>query len=276
MKKVIYKNVYCGVEYNPFTSLYDDVYTQEEYVVDVAPPVHQREVYYSDKKAIKSGNIVEIISYENGNFYGYEGVACGKVKSSNSKRSDNINLAKKNLRRLINANCTKNDLFVTLTYSDNMQDIVQAKNDFKRFVKAMKRKGYSMKYVYVIEFQKRGAVHFHVIFFDCGFIDNKFLAEVWGKGFVRINRINDVDNAGSYVVKYMDKDLVDDRLTGHDLYGRSRGLKEPIEINNPQEVGGLLEELSDNLVYTNTFNNQYRGNCVYCQFNKKRNVNSNK
>ena len=74
----------------------------------------------------------------------------------------------------------------------------------------------------------------------------------------------------------MDKDLVDDRLTGHDLYGRSRGLKEPIEINNPQEVGGLLEELSGNLVYTNTFNNQYRGNCVYCQFNKKRNVNSNK
>lgn len=182
-------------------------------------------------------------------------------------------MAKKNLRRLINSNCTKNDLFVTLTYSKNMQDIVQAKNDFKRFIKSMKRKGYNLKYVYVIEFQKRGAIHFHVIFFGCGFIDNKFLSEVWGLGFVKINRINDIDNAGAYVVKYMDKELVDDRLVGHDLYGRSRGLKNPEIINNPQEVGQLLEDLSDNLVYTNVYNNDYKGTCVYCQFNTNRKTN---
>ena len=61
MKKVIYKNIYCGVEYNPFTRLYDDVYSQEECVVDVSPPVHQREVYYSDKKDI-SRTILEFKS----------------------------------------------------------------------------------------------------------------------------------------------------------------------------------------------------------------------
>lgn len=273
MLKEVVINKFVGVEYEPYSDSYVDTYAQFVEYVDVSPPVHKKEVYYSDKKAIKSGNIVEIISYENGNFYGYEGVACGKSKSSNAKRSDNINLAKKNLRRLINANVTGNDLFVTLTYADNMQDVVQAKNDFKRFIKAMKRKGYVMKYVYVIEFQKRGAVHFHVIFFGCGYIDCKFLSEVWGLGFVKINRINDIDNAGSYVVKYMDKDLVDDRLNGHDLYGRSRSLKNPEIINNPQEVGQLLEDLSDNLVYTNVYNNDYKGTCVYCQFNTNRKTN---
>lgn len=275
MRKIVYKDVYCGVEYNPFNGLYEDFYTQEECVVDVAPPIHKREVYYSDKKAIISGDVVEVIAYEKGSFFGMECKSPGKRKSVNSKIDYNIQRTKKRLRRLINANVTGNDLFVTLTYADNMQDVVQAKNDFKRFIERLKRKGYVMKYVYVIEFQKRGAVHFHCIFFDCGFIDSKILAEIWQKGFVKINRINDVDNAGSYVVKYMDKDLVDDRLTGHDLYGRSRCLKEPIEINNPQEVCQLLEDLSENLVYTNTFTNEYKGNCVYCQFNKKRVLNNN-
>ena len=276
MKKEVIKNKFVGVEYEPFTKSYVDTYVQEKEVIEVAPPVHKKQIFYSDKKAIVSGDVVEIISYEHGNYYGFEGSAKGKAKSDNVKRSDNINLAKKNLRRLINANASGNDLFVTLTYADNFTDLVQAKKDFKRFIKAMKRKGYNLKYVYVIEFQKRGAIHFHVIFFDCGYIDCNLLSSVWKKGFVKINRINDVDNAGAYVVKYMDKNLLDNRLIGHDLYGRSRGLKKPIETNNPQEVRQLLEGLSNNLVYSNTYSNDYKGTCVYCQFNKKRSLNSDK
>ena len=272
MKKEVIKNKFVGVEYEPFTNSYVDTYVQEKEVIEVAPPVHKKPVYYSDKKAIVSGDVVEIISYEHGNCFGFEGSAKGKVKSANAKKDYNINRTKKNLRRLINANASGNDLFVTLTYADNMMDLVQAKNDFKRFIKAMKRKGYNLKYVYVIEFQKRGAIHFHVIFFDCGYIDCNLLSSVWKKGFVKINRINDVDNAGAYVVKYMDKNLLDNRLIGHDLYGRSRGLKKPIETNNPQEVGQLLEGLSNNLVYCNTYSNDYKGTCVYCQFNKKRSL----
>lgn len=270
MKKEVIKNKYNGVEYNPFTNSYVDTYVQEKEIIEVAPPVHKKPIYYSDKKAIVSGDVVEIISYEHGNYFGFEGSAKGKIKSTNAKKDYNINRTKKNLRRLINANASGNDLFVTLTYADNFTDLVQAKKDFKRFIKAMKRKSYNLKYVYVVEFQKRGSIHFHVIFFDCGYIDCKFLADVWGLGFVKINRINDIDNTGAYVVKYMDKNLLDDRLQGHDLYGRSRGLKQPQEINNPQEVGQLLEGLSSHLTYTNTYSNDYKGTCVYCQFNKKR------
>lgn len=270
MQKTLIKKEFSGLVYNPFNGQYEDSFKEVKEVVEVAPTVHKSPIFYSDKKAIVSGDVVEVISYEKGNYFGFESKANGKKKSDNKKRSDNLNQTKKKLRRLINANVTGNDLFLTLTYKDNMCDVSQGKKDFKVFIKAMKRKGYDLKYVYVVEFQKRGAVHFHVILFGCGYIDSKFLSDVWKRGFVKINRINDVDNAGAYVVKYMEKDLVDNRLVGKDLYGRSRGLKEPVEINNPLEVGRLLEGVSDCLVYTNTYDSEYKGTCVYCQFNKKR------
>lgn len=272
MKKEVIKNKYNGVEYNPFTDSYVDTYVQEKEVIEVAPPVHKKPVYYSDKKAIVSGDVVEIISYEHGNYYGFDGSAKGKTKSDNVKRSDNINLAKNNLRRIINSNVTGRDTFLTLTFKDNFTDLVQAKIYFKRFIQQMKRYGFNLKYCYVVEFQKRGAIHFHVILFDSGFIDLHMIQKAWKHGFIKINHIDNVDNVGAYVVKYMNKDMTDDRLKNCDLYGRSRGLKKPIETNNPQEVAGLLEGLSNNLVYTNTYSNDYKGTCVYCQFNKKRNL----
>ena len=42
----------------------------------------------------------------------------GKKSTSTEKRSNNINQSKMNLRRLINANITGKDLFITLTYKD--------------------------------------------------------------------------------------------------------------------------------------------------------------
>ena len=271
MQKTLIKKKFLGLVYNPFNGQYEDSFEEVEEVVDVAPTVHKKEIFYSDKKAIVSGDIIEIINYEYGNCYNFEGVATGKKSSGNKKLEYNVDRVKKKLRRLINSNVTGNDLFVTLTYADNMCDVDKGKKDFKVFIKAMKRKGFNLKYVYVVEFQKRGAVHFHVILFGCGYIDSNFLSDVWKKGFVKINRINDVDNVGSYVVKYMGKDIIDDRLVGKDLYGRSRGLKESVEINNPQEVCQLLEANIDNIVYTNTYNTDYKGNISYCQINKKRN-----
>ena len=274
MKKEVIKNKFVGVEYEPFTKSYVDTYVQEKEVIEVAPPVHKKPVYYSNKKAIVSGDVVEIISYEHGNYFGFEGTAKGKVKSANAKKDYNINRTKKNLRRLINANVTGNDTFLTLTFKDNLTDLVQAKIYFKRFVQQMKRSGFDLKYCYVVEFQKRGAIHFHVILFNSGFIDVHIIEKAWKHGFIKINHIDNVDNVGAYVVKYMEKDLVNSKLNGHDLYGRSRGLKKPLEINNPQEVGQLLEGLSNNLVYSNTYSNDYKGTCVYCQFNKKRVINN--
>ena len=115
-------------------------------------------------------------------------------------------------------------------------------------------------------------MHFHCIFFNVGYIANKSLNALWGKGFVKVNKIDKVDNIGSYVVKYMEKDLIDDRLNGKDLYGRSKGnLKEPVTTKNPQEVAVLERFLANNLVYCNTYDSEYYGQITYKQYNLYRN-----
>ena len=275
MKKEVIKNKYNGVEYNPFIDSYTDTYIQEKEVVEVAPEVHKKQIYYTNCKIIKSGNVIEVFNYTNGVYRNYEcNTSVGKTKTDSLKRFDNINRAKNNLRRIINSNVTGRDTFLTLTFKDNFSDLVQAKIYFKRFIQQMKRYGFNLKYCYVVEFQKRGAIHFHVILFNSGFIDVHIIEKAWKHGFIKINHIDNVDNVGAYVVKYMNKDMNDGRLKNCDLYGRSRGLKKPIETNNPQEVAGLLEGLSNNLVYSNTYSNDYKGTCVYCQFNKKRVINN--
>ncbi|WP_253301836.1 helitron helicase-like domain-containing protein [Spiroplasma endosymbiont of Phyllotreta cruciferae] len=69
-------------------------------------------------------------------------------------------------------NC-KNLSFLTLTYAVNEKDVKKCKNDLKLFSNNINRwwnnpiiskhhKGI-LKYTYTYEYQKRGAVHFHII-----------------------------------------------------------------------------------------------------------------
>lgn len=226
-----------------------------------------------DKKIILSGNVIEVYEYDHPVGCNLQGdnkiLHTGKKKSNNDKSESNLNRSKKKLRRLINSNVSGHDLFITLTYKDNMTDIKQGKLDFKNFIKRWNyRREEKLKYVYVVEFQKRGAVHFHCIFFNVGFISNKELSDLWGKGFVKVNNIDNCDNVGSYVVKYMQKDLVDDRLKNSDLYGRSKGnLKNPIEIKKPSEVSALLDSLTGIVPsYSVDFVSDYFGNISYSQY----------
>lgn len=269
-----------GDEYNPFTNRYEDIHDLEEKeLVYVAPEVHEKQLTFYNKKAIISNNVIEIIEYKENVCEGFsvKDTHSGKKKSTGtSKRSNNINQSKMNLRRLINANITGKDLFITLTYKKNMCNIDEGKKDFKKFIMRWnyirKKEGSEpLHYVYVVEFQKRGAVHFHSIFFNVGYIKNKELNSLWGKGFVKVNKIDNVDNVGSYVVKYMEKDLIDDRLNGKDLYGRSKGnLKEPVTTKNPQEVEALERFLKNNLVYSNSYDSEYYGSITYKQYNLNR------
>lgn len=270
-----------GDEYNPFTQRYEDVYSLEKTeTVYVAPKVHEKRLTFYNKKAIISNNVIEIVEYKENVCEGFKVTNAhgGKKKGTNTKkRSNNINQSKMALRRLINANVTGKDLFVTLTYKENMLDIGEGKKDFKKFIMRWnyrrKKEGLdALRYVYVVEFQKRGAVHFHCIFFNVGYISNKNLNALWGKGFVKVNKIDKVDNVGSYVVKYMEKDLIDDRLNSRDLYGRSKGnLKDPVITKNPQEVEALERFLKNNLVYSNAYDSEYYGQVTYKQYNLYRN-----
>lgn len=164
------------------------------------------------------------------------------------------------LRRLIRANFTngsKNQLFITLTYAENMTDEKQLMKDFERFFKRLryKLKEHKLDYIAVAEPQERGAWHFHVMLKSDQkrlYIDNKTLSEIWGNGYTDTQRLKS-DDVGSYYVAYFTDILTESkdarsekkrkkgaRLSmypkGFKFYRTSRGIKKPDEVTLPYGV----------------------------------------
>ena len=72
------------------------------------------------------------------------------------------------------------DRMLTLTFRENLTDLKQAWTIFKSFNARMKRRyGDRWRYVIVPEFQKRGAVHFHLAI--DGYYSVKVVRAIWSK-----------------------------------------------------------------------------------------------
>lgn len=222
---------------------------------------------FYDKKVIIAGNVIEVYEYEKSVHFGYKDTrknskGRGSIASADDKEKNRekvLSRARKDLRRIINCNIQKYSKFLTLTFKDNVQDLDYANNEFKNFIKRLNyHYGIKIKYTAVIEFQKRGAIHYHCILYNLvQKINVQELQEIWKHGFIKINSIDNVDNVGAYVCKYMTK-TDDDRLLGRRMYFNSRGLNKPQEIKEPDLIAQLQKSLLNQaLKYENTFTNDY-------------------
>lgn len=133
-----------------------------------------------------------------------------KHSSDRTGNVDGLRKTFKKLRHLINNNFfgKPNELFITLTYKENMTDVKRLYKDFEKFWKRFKyRYGKNVDYISVVEPQARGAWHCHVLvrFNDLEkvYIKNSELADVWGFGFVTVKRIDKCDNVGAYLTAYL-------------------------------------------------------------------------
>ena len=144
------------------------------------------------------------------------------------KQQYSVNRTRTEIRRLINSNpqLTK---FMTLTFADNITDLKEANYIFNQFIKRMTYKHPDFKYLAIPEFQQRGAVHYHLLC-EMPFIHYSEIYEIWGQGNIDIKILNDVDNIGAYVCKYLSKDMFDERTFGKKKFFRSQTLLEPVEI----------------------------------------------
>ncbi len=184
--------------------------------------------------------------------------------------------ARSKLRRLVNANAWKwkrpdgssiTPKFVTLTFADNLQYIKEVNQIFSLFIKRLNyyesngEKESFLKYVVVTEFQDRGAVHYHAIFFNLEFIWGDNLRDIWNHGILHIRNIDNVSNAGAYICKYMGKGFHDERLDGKKRYFSSRGLIKPVEIKREHDARKILNEiprefLKQNKIYNDVSDNR--------------------
>lgn len=119
----------------------------------------------------------------------------GKIKkfSKNSKRRLGCVLAR--VKR-------KQTYFITLTFKDNFQDGEKAKSYLDNLARAINKINSNIWFVWKFEYQKRGAIHFHLIVGGCGYRQAYYLfKKYWVHGFVDVKTANKLDY--QYFSKYI-------------------------------------------------------------------------
>ena len=154
-----------------------------------------------------------------------------EFKLNKKNRADTVHRIHNKIINFALANFNEHSKFVTLTFGENITDIRITNIEFKKFIQRLRNiSQYSyFKYLAVIQFQDRGAVHYHMMS-DLPYIPKAKLSKIWGNGFVRINDITKVDNVGAYLIGYMNKKINDKRLLRNKAYLISKNLDKPKEL----------------------------------------------
>ena len=224
-----------------------------------------------NRRAILSGKVIELYEYEKPVVIGTSNKRVGRagfssitdeIKMENRKKT--ASRARRLVRNTVNAN-PHLDKFLTLTFAKNLTDLTKAHYEFDKFIKRLKTRCKGFQYIEVVEFQKRGAVHFHILC-NLPYINVNELAQIWGNGYIKINRIDNVDNVGAYITKYMTKDNVDERLAGRKCYSMSKNLNRPKEYTSERDIDELMENTdSVKRIFSTEFESEYYGIVRYTQ-----------
>ncbi|THJ09810.1 MAG: hypothetical protein CAF43_012210 [Nitrospira sp. CG24C] len=144
------------------------------------------------------------------------------------------------------------DRMLTLTYRENQIDRKKALKDLSRFVRVMRKRFAHWASVTVLEYQQRGACHFHLAL--AGFYDVVLLRSEWVEIVGRVavtredgsrqmmpngnidmafepdGRGNACSKLAAYMAKYLRKGLDEGREVGDHRYFRTQGIERPREV----------------------------------------------
>lgn len=235
-------------------------------------------------KVIKSGKLIEVYKSEvpfksNANVVDImprfeKGDSDKERKLEYEKRSRFR--AKNKIKRLLYANFIgSKSKFITLTFNDNqdfdIRDLKVCYVKLKAFLHRMRYRFGEFDYLIVPEYQMkydRGAVHYHLVC-NIGYIENKFLAEIWTHGFTKINLIGDGKKVAGYLSKYISKDLSSSDK-GLKRYYRSKKLKDEVVIygKRAEALSMLMFTRYDNyLQYMSEYMSENNGMIRYYEYN---------
>lgn len=197
---------------------------------------------FYDEKLVISGKFVERYLYSKPFCYGYEVRKFGrKVKLLKRTKTSKLKSRSK-IRALVNAN-EQLKTFLTLTFARNVQDLTEANYEFKKFIERAKYNFGAFSYVCVVEFQKRGAVHYHIVW-SLDYVPIRELEALWAQGFVWLTRCRNIRNIGAYFAKHGSKGENDPiesvKLSGRKKFFCSRGLNRPLIIRDKNEIANFM------------------------------------
>lgn len=236
-------------------------------------------------KFIQSGDRLEIYKYrgyirKGGSSKNKNG---RKGKSDISEEEKAINHINNRLRTLHNAknnivriiSCNKDLIsFITLTYAINMQNIKDSKKQLNQFFKEIRKDVPDIKYIYVMEFQERGAIHYHIL---CNYplphatskrpteiqksFNSWFMSRYWKYGFCDCRNLllENNTNIAKYISAYLTSDLYTKDLGGCRVFGTSKNLDRPIvtTIETKYTSQEILDTEDYKLQYYNNYTTGY-------------------
>lgn len=227
-----------------------------------------------NKKVVFCGNVIEIYEYSTPILSDYinkiektEREKTEDVKKENFIRS--MKRTKRKIIQLVNTNFVPlKSSFLTLTFKENVRDYDVAFDYWNRFKKKVEYHfNFKLTYLGVVEFQERGAIHFHICLFNVPVLSHDKLYKLWNDfscngrfGGVNIKSLKNCDNIGAYITYYMGKnfdDFYDNEFKCKKRYFKSRNLLEPSE-----STFNTFDDFEDNLEFNHLFNS-LKNNIVF-------------
>lgn len=245
--------------------------------------------YYQNKKTVttkKDDTDLNLRKLQTKSFMNNEEQKETKIelKDGNKIEDRNIIRSKLSCQRLAKANSKIWETFITLTIAENEQNIENANKMLHSFTVQIRRIKKDFAYIAIPEFQKRGAIHYHLLT-NISIDDDKLIysqednpkfkhIKYWNKGFTSIEPLKgDIKKVVGYISKYMTKDI-DDRLFGHRRYLYSQNLATPkesyINSDSEQDYNFFTKKIQDKkLIYENVYINPYDNSKVtFLEFQK--------
>lgn len=242
------------------------------------------QIYYLKKSKIKKEKLDKENSIKYIDTDDLTNINNNSINSNNTNNKielKNIMRSKLQCQRLAKTNSEEWKTFITLTIQENLTDIDKANKKLRYFIDKVQRVYKDFKYICIPEFQKRGAVHYHLLT-NISINDEKLIykqpgkekfkhIKYWNEGYNKVDSLEkDIKKIVGYISKYMTKDI-DNRLYNHRRYFYSRNLKKPsISYLNLSEIKHLeyYNKIVNNksLIYSNTYINPY--NQEFIEFNE--------
>lgn len=165
----------------------------------------------------------------------------GNSENTRTRRKQTLNEARNNIIRLVSCNQDMK-IFCTLTYKENFKDLENSRKHLEYFFKKLHKDYDNLKYLWVMEYQDRGAIHFHILLnidipiksikgrksMEHKKIENAFNKKYWNRGFIDLKALDDNYQAAKYIAAYLVKDLLEIDLEGYRVYSYSKNLNKPI------------------------------------------------
>jgi len=224
---------------------------------------------YTKRYEIINDHFIRIIEYNVAMRKDYTSARKDYTKQKNGAKSEkSLYRTRNEIKDIIDANVNKYSKFITLTFKEDIKDREIALERFKNFTKRYKYHFKEpLKYIGVMELQNgserhgkikktaRNVWHFHIIVFNEKKLNLKeFDRDIWQNGHCNTRKIDNIDNIGRYLMKYITKEQNEIGLHKRNIL-RSHGLKKPLLLYDFKELQNFNDQIKREykIVYTGEY-----------------------